>query len=73
MFEAYQFVTRHPEMLAAWVVDHLVISLVAIGTGAVFGATLGIFITGKGGEQTAEVVLYVAEIMMTVPSSTLSH
>jgi osmoprotectant transport system permease protein len=71
MLEAYQFVSRHPEMLAEWVVDHLWISLVAIGIGAVLGVTLGIFITAKGRERMAEVVLYFAEIMMTVPSLAL--
>jgi osmoprotectant transport system permease protein len=71
MLEAYQFVTRHPEMLAEWIVDHLWISLVAIGIGAVLGITLGIFITGKGRERAAEVALYFAEIMMTVPSLAL--
>ncbi|OEU53379.1 MAG: hypothetical protein BA872_08940 [Desulfobacterales bacterium C00003060] len=58
-------------MLAGWVVDHLCISLVAIIIGTVLGVTLGIFITGKGRQQIAEVVLYFAEIMMTVPSLAL--
>lgn len=71
MLDAYQFVIRHPEMLAGWVVDHLCISLVAIIIGTVLGVTLGIFITGKGRQQIAEVVLYFAEIMMTVPSLAL--
>ncbi|MCK4727917.1 MAG: ABC transporter permease [Desulfobacterales bacterium] len=71
MLEAYQFVSRHPEMLAEWTVDHLWISLVAIGIGAVLGVTTGIFIAGKRRERTAEVVLYFAEIMMTVPSLAL--
>ncbi len=71
MLEAYQFVSRHPEMLAGWIVDHLWISLVAIGIGAILGVTTGIFIAGKGRERTAEVVLYFAEIMMTVPSLAL--
>ena len=71
MLEAYQFISRHPEMLARWTVDHLWISLVAIGIGAVLGITTGIFITAKGRERMAEVVLYFAEIMMTVPSLAL--
>ena len=33
--------------------------------------TVGIYITGKGREQLADVVLYFAEIMMTVPSLAL--
>ncbi len=71
MLEAYQFVSRHPEMLAEWIVDHLWISLVAIGIGAVLGVTVGIFITARGRERLADLVLYFAEIMMTVPSLAL--
>ncbi len=71
MLDAYQFVIQHPEMVTGWIVDHLCISLVAIGIGAVLGITLGIFISAKGREQMAEVALYLAEIMMTVPSLAL--
>ena len=58
-------------MLAKWVVDHLSISLVAIAIGVILGVTVGIYITGRGREQLADVVLYFAEIMMTVPSLAL--
>ena len=71
MLEAYEFVRRHPDMLAGWIVDHLVISLVAIVVGTVLGCTLGILITRRGSQRLAAVVLYVAEIMMTVPSLAL--
>jgi len=71
MIEAYQFVIRHPEMLGEWVVDHLIITLVAILIGVILGVTLGIYITGRGREQLADAVLYLAEIMMTVPSLAL--
>lgn len=71
MIEAYEFVRRHPDMLAGWIVDHLVISLVAIVVGTVLGCTLGILITRRGRQRLAAVVLYVAEIMMTVPSLAL--
>jgi osmoprotectant transport system permease protein len=71
MIEAYQFVCRHPEMLMGWVVDHLQISLIAMVISGVLGVTLGIFIAGKGRERLADLVLYFAEIMMTVPSLAL--
>jgi osmoprotectant transport system permease protein len=71
MIEAYEFVIRHPEMLGEWVVDHLIITLVAIVIGVILGVTLGIYITGRGREQLADAVLYLAEIMMTVPSLAL--
>ena len=71
MLDAYQFVVKHPRIFAEWVIDHLWISLVAIAIGAVIGVALGVFISGKGRERVAEVVLYFAEIMMTVPSLAL--
>lgn len=71
MIEAYQFVIRHPEIVVGWIVGHLWISLVAIVISTALGITLGIYIAGQGRERTADVILYVAEIMMTVPSLAL--
>jgi osmoprotectant transport system permease protein len=71
MIEAYKFVARHPELLGKWAVDHLIISLVAILIGVILGVTVGIYITGRGREHLADAVLYLAEIMMTVPSLAL--
>jgi len=71
MLEAYQFVIQHPELLATWTVDHLLISLAAIAIGTILGITLGIFISGPGRKRAADIVLYLAEIMMTVPSLAL--
>lgn len=71
MIEAYRFLIRHPEMLAKWIGDHLWISLVAIIVGVILGVAVGVYIAGKGRERLAEVVLYFAEIMMTVPSLAL--
>lgn len=58
-------------MVAEWVVDHVWISLVAIVIAVIFGLISGIYITGKGRERLADMVLYFAEIMMTVPSLAL--
>jgi osmoprotectant transport system permease protein len=71
MVEAYEFVARHPELLGEWVIDHLIITLVAILIGVILGITVGIYITGRGRENLADLVLYFAEIMMTVPSLAL--
>ena len=71
MLDAYRYVIQHPVMVAEWITDHLCISLIAIAIGTVLGVTTGIFIAGKGRERTADVVLYFAEIMMTVPSLAL--
>jgi osmoprotectant transport system permease protein len=71
MLEAYQFVCRHPEMLMGWVIAHMQMSFVAIIMGSILGITTGIFIAEKGRQRMADLVLYLAEIMMTVPSLAL--
>lgn len=69
--EAWEYVTRHPDKLAEWTVEHLWIVFVAGGIAVVLGVALGIYISGKRREGIADVVLYLAEIMMTVPSLAL--
>jgi osmoprotectant transport system permease protein len=71
MLDAYRYIMQNPVMVAGWITDHLCISLIAIAIGTVLGITTGIFIAGRGRERTADVVLYFAEIMMTVPSLAL--
>lgn len=71
MVEAYQFICRHPDMLVEWVVDHLIISLIAMAIATILGCLMGVFVTGKGRERLAETVLYMAEILMTIPSLAL--
>jgi osmoprotectant transport system permease protein len=58
-------------MVIGWAIDHMRISLVAIVIASVLGICGGIFITGKGRQRLAELVLYLAEIMMTIPSLAL--
>jgi osmoprotectant transport system permease protein len=71
MLEAWEFIVRRPELLAEWVLAHLWIIFVAILVAVILGVALGIYITGKGREQIADTVLYLAEIVMTVPSLAL--
>jgi len=71
MVEAWEFVARRPELLAEWALAHLWIIFVAIVAAVILGVILGIYITGKGREQIADTVLYLAEIMMTIPSLAL--
>ncbi len=71
MLEAWEYVVAHPEKLAGWTLDHLQITFVAVGIAVVLGVALGVYITGKGREHIADTVLYLAEIMMTVPSLAL--
>lgn len=71
MLEAWEFILRRPELLAEWVLAHLWIIFVAIIIAVIFGVVLGVFITGKGREQIADTSLYLAEIVMTIPSLAL--
>ncbi len=71
MIKAYQYIIEHSDQIGGWALDHLIISLIAIGIGTLLGISIGIFMSAKGREQMAEAVLYLAEIMMTVPSLAL--
>jgi len=71
MLGAWQYLINHPEKLAGWTLDHLQITFVAVGIAIILGVPLGIYITGKGKEHLADSVLYLAEIMMTIPSLAL--
>ena len=71
MLEAWQFLIRNPEVVAGWTVEHLWIVFIACGIAVILGVPLGIYISGRGKEQIADAVLYLAEIMMTVPSLAL--
>lgn len=71
MLEAWEFASRHPELLGKWTLEHLWIIFVSNGVAVVIAVALGIYITGKGREQIADVVLYLAGIIMTIPSLAL--
>lgn len=71
MLEAWQFVIQRPELLLEWTLRHIWIAFVAAGIAAVLGVALGVYITGKGRERLADIVLYLADMMMTVPSLAL--
>jgi osmoprotectant transport system permease protein len=71
MLEAWEYLVKYPEKLAGWTLEHLWIILVAIVIAIILGVVVGIFITGRGKEHMADTVLYLAEIMMTVPSLAL--
>ncbi|MCL0036305.1 ABC transporter permease, partial [Dehalococcoidia bacterium] len=71
MIEAWEFLMRNPEQVREWTLEHLWIVLVACGFAVILGVPLGIYISGRGREGIADAVLYLAEIMMTVPSLAL--
>jgi osmoprotectant transport system permease protein len=71
MLEAWQYLVKHPDKLAGWTLEHLWITLIAASIAVVLGVALGIYISSKGREHLADSVLYLAEIMMTIPSLAL--
>jgi osmoprotectant transport system permease protein len=71
VLEAWEFVTRRPELLAQWTLEHLWIIFVSNGVAVIMAVAVGIYITGKGREQIADIVLYIASIIMTIPSLAL--
>ncbi len=71
MLGAWEYLVKYPEKLAGWTLEHLWLITIAIAIAIILGIVVGIFITGKGKEHVADTVLYLAEIMMTIPSLAL--
>jgi len=69
--QAYEYLLRHPDKILEWTLQHLYIILVANACAVVIGILVGIYISGKGREQLADTVIYMASIMMTIPSLAL--
>jgi osmoprotectant transport system permease protein len=69
--QAWTFLLKHSDRVLEWTLQHLYIILVANACAVVIGVLVGIFISGKGRERLADIVLYLASIMMTVPSLAL--
>ncbi len=66
--EAWEFVIQRPELLVEWALRHVWLVFVAGSIALILGVIVGVYISGRGRERLAETVLYVAEIIMTVPS-----
>jgi len=69
--QAWNYVLNHPDKVWEWTLQHLYIVLVANAVAAIVGVMIGIYISGKGRERIADTVIYLASIMMTVPSLAL--
>jgi len=69
--QAWNYVLNHPDKIWEWTLQHLYIVLVANAVAAIVGVVIGIYISGKGRERVADMVIYLASIMMTVPSLAL--
>ncbi len=71
MIRAWEYLMKNPDMVINWAVDHLMIIGVAISISLVLGIIVGVVISVPGREALADTVLYLAEIVMTIPSMAL--
>lgn len=71
LVDMWLFINNNWGQIGVWVLEHLQIILVANGIACILGVVVGIYITGKGREGIADIVLYFASIMLTVPSLAL--
>lgn len=71
MIRAWEYLMKNPDMVITWAVDHLMIIGVALSIAMVIGIMVGVFISVPGREALADSVLYLAEIVMTIPSMAL--
>ncbi|MFP4589767.1 MAG: ABC transporter permease [Candidatus Acetothermia bacterium] len=69
--EVWQYIDSHWVTIGNWTLDHLWLVLVSNSIAVVIGVSVGIYISGKGREEIADTVLYLAGIMMTIPSLAL--
>lgn len=69
--EVWQYINGHWLTIGNWTLDHLWLIFVSNSIAVFIGVSLGIFIAGKGREEVADTVLYLAGIMMTIPSLAL--
>lgn len=71
MLETWAYINTHWGLIGKLILQHLEMVILGCGIGVVIGVSLGIFISEEGREGIADVVLYLAEIMMTIPSLAL--
>ncbi len=71
MIRAWDYLMKNPDTVITWAVDHLMIIGVALSFALVIGVIIGVFISVPGREGLADSVLYLAEIVMTIPSLAL--
>ncbi|RLE14483.1 choline ABC transporter permease [Candidatus Aerophobetes bacterium] len=69
--DTWLYINTHWDLIGKLSLQHLQIIAIGNGIGVVVGVTVGILISGQGRESIADIVLYLSEIMMTIPSMAL--
>lgn len=66
--DAWAWANRNWVEIGRLTVQHLRIILIANGMGVIVGVLLGVYISGRGRERLADLVLYFTGMLITVPS-----
>ncbi len=66
--DTWRWVSGNWAYIGELTLQHLRIILVANGAGVLVGVMLGIYISGRGREKIADLVLYLTGMLITVPS-----
>jgi len=69
--ETWSYINSHWGKIGQLILQHLEMVGAGCGIGVAIGVSLGIFIAGEGRDTIADIVLYLAGIMMTIPSLAL--
>jgi len=67
----WQYINTHWALISQWVIEHLIMVGIAAGIATLLGVSIGIYIAGEGREGLANIIVNLAEIMLTIPSLAL--
>jgi len=67
----WQYINTHWALISQWVIEHLIMVGIAAGIATLLGVSIGVFIAGEGREGLANIIVNLAEIMLTIPSLAL--
>ncbi len=67
----WQYINSHWVLISQWIIEHLIMVGIAAGIAMVLGVSIGVYIAGEGREELANIIVNLAEIMLTIPSLAL--
>lgn len=71
LWEAWQYANGNWDKVLNWTTEFLWVISFSTIIAAVLGVLFGIYLTGRGREQLADTMLYIASITLTIPSLAL--
>lgn len=67
----WHYIISHLPLISQWIIEHLIMVGIATGIATILGVSIGVFIAGEGREELANIIVNLAEIMLTIPSLAL--